>query len=396
MEKLRAKYLSLLSTIDLSIKRFIFEQIEWKDRLIIIQGQRGVGKTTLILQYIKTTQTDLSKTLYISMDDIYFSNNSLSDFVEKFVIDGGKYLLVDEIHRYKGWSQEIKNIYDFYPELKIVITGSSALDFYINSADLGRRASVYSLPELSFREYLLFIHKKAFNPILLEDIIENHEKIAVEINSKIKSVKLFKEYIQNGAYPFVINERNKYFEKLEAIINTVIDNDIPAIENISFESRIKLKKLLIMISSSTPFKVNFSELSRKLETSRDVLTKYLNLLYKSGLIKLLTTDGIGHAIIRKPDKIYISNTNLIFAISSNIDTGTLRETFFLNQLSYNHRITYPKTADFVVNNKYTFEIGGQNKTNKQIGSIENAFLAIDDIEYGYKNKIPLWMFGFLY
>ena len=396
MENLRNKYLRLLDSIDLTPKRFLYDKIIWEDRLIIIKGQRGTGKTTLVLQYIKSHFKDLSQTLYVSLDDIYFSKNSISSVVDEFVKDDGKYLFLDEVHRYKNWSQEIKNIYDFYPELKLVITGSSAIDFYINSSDLGRRASVYTLPELSFREYLNFVHIKKFRPYRLDDIVNKPEQISISINQEIKSIKLFHQYLMNGAYPFILHNENKFYEKLEAIINTVIDNDIPAVDNIQYETQLKLKKLLLVLASTSPFKVNISELSRKLMVTRDVLIKYLHLLSKGGVITLLSTDGIGHTIIKKPDKIYFSNTNIIYAISDDFNIGTIRETFFLNQVSSIYDIKYPKAGDFFVDGKYTFEVGGRNKTKKQIAHLENSFLALDDIEYGHKNKIPLWLFGFLY
>lgn len=396
MENLRIKYLRLLKTIGMEPKRFLYYQINWKDRLIVIKGQRGTGKTTLILQYIKSTFKNFDETLYVSLDDIYFSKNTLTELTEDFVTDGGKYLFIDEAHRYKGWSQELKNIYDFYPELRIVVTGSSALSFYISSADLGRRSSVYDLPELSLREFINYTKNTDFKAISLNDILYDHENISVEINSKIKSVKFFREYLQSGSYPFILEGKDKYLEKVASTINTVIDSDIPSIENINPESRIKLKKLLLTMATSTPFKVNISELSRKLETTRDVLTKFLNLLNKAGIIKFLTTEGKGHTIIRKPDKIYFSNTNLMFAIHNNIDTGTVRETFFLNQLSNNYHVSYPKNGDFLIDDKYIFEIGGKGKSFRQIKNQENAFIAADGLEYGHKNKIPLWLFGFLY
>jgi predicted AAA+ superfamily ATPase len=396
MEKLRVKYLRLLASVKVSPKRFLYDKINWHDRLIIIKGQRGTGKTTLLLQYIKTTFKDYSETLYVSLNDIYFSSNTLSDLVEKFVMNGGRFLFLDEVHRYKGWSEELKNIYDFYPDLQLIVTGSSALAFYINQADLGRRASVYDLPELSFREYLNLAHKTSFTTLQLSDILNQHEKMAMEINTKIKSVKLFREYLYSGAYPFVLEGKEKYFDKLEAIIGTVIDSDIPAIENITFESRIKLKKLLLLMATSSPFKVNISELSRKLQTTRDVLVKYLELLNKAGIIKFLTTEGIGHTLLRKPDKIYFSNSNLAYVFQDDPNKGTLRETFFLNQVSAGHSVLYPKAGDFMVNGKYTFEVGGKTKSSEQIKSVANAYLALDDMEYGYKNKIPLWLFGFLY
>ncbi len=397
MKTLRNKYLRLLSATQEKPKRFLFEQIDWNERLIIIKGQRGTGKTTLLLQHIKQRHSNnLDETLYISMDDIYFAAHNLSDFVEEFVIDGGRYLYIDEIHRYKNWSVEIKNIYDFYPDLNLIITGSSALSFYISSADLGRRAALYNLPELSFREYLNFTLNTGFPSYSLNEIIKKSETISVNINKEVKSLKEFRNYLKFGAYPFILNGKDRYFDKLEASINTVIDSDIPAIENISYDSRVKLRKLLYMMSSTLPFKINMSELSRKLETTRDMLSKYLELLNKAGIIKFLTTEGIGYTLIRKPDKIYFSNSNLIYALTANAETGTLRETFFLSQLSLSHKVNYPKQGDFMIDNKYTFEIGGKNKSYAQIKNLKNAYLALDDTEYGHGNTIPLWLFGFLY
>jgi predicted AAA+ superfamily ATPase len=396
VENLRKKYLRLLGSVDISKKRSLYSRIKWDDRLIIIRGQRGVGKTTLILQHIRETGMDPGEVLYVSLDDIYFSGHALSELVEEFVLEGGKYLYLDEVHRYPGWSQEVKNIYDFYPSLNLVLTGSSALSFYISGADLGRRAVVYHLPELSFREYLYFVHNLTFDIIPLADLLKHHERLALEVNAKVRSVKLFREYLRYGAYPFVLEGREGYPEKVEWLISTVIDNDIPAIENIAYESRMKMKKLLLMMATSSPMRVNLSELSRKVETSRDVLMKFLNLLVQAGIIRLLTTSGVGHTVLRKPDKIYFSNSNMLFSIYENADIGTARETFFLDQLSATHQVTYPKNGDFLVEGKYLFEVGGKNKTFRQIFDHPRPYLAVDDTEYGHKDRIPLWLFGFLY
>ena len=396
METLRKKYLRLLNSVPKYPKRFLFDKIDWNNRLIIIKGQRGTGKTTLILQHIKSAFDNLDDTLYVSLDDIYFSGNTLSGLAEEFVTNGGRYLFVDEVHRYKGWSRELKNIYDFYPSLHIVITGSSALSFFIGNADLGRRAVVYHLPEMSLREFILFTKRKEVKAYDLENILSNHETIEREVNAQIISVKCFKEFLRFGAYPFILEGKESYFDKVLSVINAVIDNDIPAIENISYDSRLKMKRLIFMISTTFPFKVNVSELSRKLGTSRDMFVKYLNLMEQSGVVKLLITGGKGHTVLRKPDKIYLSNSNMLYAINENADIGTVRETFFLNQLSSNFNVNYPGVGDFSVNNKYIFEIGGKGKTFEQIKRFDNAFLAIDDSDFGYKNKIPLWLFGLLY
>ncbi len=396
MEKLRNKFLRLLSQIKYDYKRYLFTQINWEDRLIIIKGQRGVGKTTLILQYIQSSDFDINKTLYISLDDIYFSNNVLSDLVETFVLNGGKNLFIDEVHRYQDWSIEIKNIYDFYPNLKIIATGSSTIAINKGEADLSRRASVYNLFGLSFREYISLFHNHNFKSLSLSEILSNHQNIVFEINKNIKPIELFSRYIKYGFYPFSDFNDVLYYEKLKAIINVIIDNDIPAIENINYETRIKIKKLLYLISAAVPFKPNISELSQKVGTSRDALLKYLYLLSNAEIINLLPQSGSAGSILKKPEKIYLNNTNLMLALDEFANIGTLRETFFMNQLNALFKVEAPKNGDFIVNNFYTFEIGGKNKTRKQISSIENSYTVIDNIEYGQANQIPLWLFGFLY
>ena len=396
MEKLRNKFLRLLNQQHHTYKRYLYDQINWNDRLIIIKGQRGVGKTTLLLQQIQNEFEDLSKTLYIALDDIYFSNNKLSELVEQFVLNGGMNLYIDEIHRYPDWSVELKNSYDFYPELKIIATGSSAIAIEEGKADLSRRASVYHLHTLSFREYIAMYHHIELDKLNLKEIITNHEPIAIEINRKIKPVELFNQYLQYGSYPFADTEDPLFYEKLKSIVNLIIDNDIPAVENISYETRIKIKKLLLLISGAVPFKPNIADLSKKVGTSRDVLLKYLHLLSNAGIINLLSQEGSAGSILQKPEKIYLNNPTLMLALDEGADKGTLRETFFMNQVSVNHKVSAPKAGDFHVASRYTFEVGGKNKTQKQIAGIKSAFTAIADIEYEQGNRIPLWMFGFLY
>lgn len=374
----------------------MYQQINWNDQLIIIKGQRGVGKTTLLLQYIVSEIENLTEALYISLDDIYFSNNSLSDTVEEFVQNGGKYLFIDEIHRYINWSVELKNIYDFYPELKVVATGSSAIAIHEGEADLSRRASVYQLNTLSLREYVLLFHNIELPVLSINEIIQNHQQISIDFNRKIKPLKLFNEFLEIGSYPFARLNDAIYYDKLKSIVNLIIDNDISSVENITYETRIKLKKLLYLIATTVPFKPNITELSNKVATSRDVLLRHMYLLARSGLINLLSHDGTGASILQKPDKIYINNPTLMYALDERVNRGTLRETFFMNQLSAVHTVTYPKSGDFLVNNQYLFEIGGKNKTNKQIAGINQAYTALDDIEHGLGTKIPLWLFGFLY
>lgn len=396
MEALRNKYLRLLNATQFGFKRYLYHQINWDDRLIVIKGQRGVGKTTLLLQYLKSEVQNHSEALYITLDDIYFTNTSLSELAEDFVLNGGKHLFVDEVHRYPNWSTEIKNIYDFYPDLKVVATGSSAIAIHEGEADLSRRASVYHLQTLSLREYIALTQGVDLNPVDFQDVIQNHEKIAADLNQKIKPILVFNAFLRNGSYPFAKQEDPLFYDKLKTIVNLIIDNDITAVENITYESRIKIKKLLYLISTSVPFKPNIAELSKKVGTSRDVLLKHLHLLSQSGIINLLTQSGVGNSIMQKPDKIYINNPSLMYALDERVNKGTLRETFFMNQVSVTNQVSYPKVGDFLVDNTYLIEVGGKNKTHKQIEGINNAFVVQDDIEYGFKTKIPLWLFGFLY
>jgi uncharacterized protein len=396
MENLRNKFLRLLNHIDFDYKRYLYDQIHWNDRLIVIKGQRGVGKTTLLLQYIKNEIPDLTKTLYVSLDDIYFSSNTLSGLVEEFVLNGGVNIFIDEVHRYPNWSVELKNIYDFYPELRIIATGSSAISIEKGKADLSRRASIYQLHTLSFREFIALVHNIKIESLSLEEVLHEHEQKAIELNKFIKPVELFNQFIKYGSYPFADIKDALYYDKLKSIVNLIIDNDIPSIENISYETRIKIKKLLFLISAAVPFKPNISELSQKVGTSRDVLLKYLNLLSSAGIINMLNQSGSAGSILQKPEKIYLNNPNLMLALDEKANIGTLRETYFMNQLSVNHKVSTPKAGDFLVNDLYTFEVGGKSKTQKQIANIENSFTSIADIEYGHNNRIPLWMFGLLY
>lgn len=396
MEKLRNKFLQLLNVTRFHRKRYLYHDINWKDRFIIIKGQRGVGKTTMLLQYIQSELINLDTTLFISLDDIYFTSHRLSDLAETFIQNGGTHLFIDEIHRYPDWSIELKNLYDFYPNLKIIATGSSAIAIDNKKSDLSRRASVYHLPTLSLREYLFLSDIAEFERFTLKDIVTKHQQIAIAINQKIKPIEQFNHFTNHGAYPFIQKDDPLFRDKLTHVVNTIIENDMPAIENINYETQIKIKKLLYVISKSVPFKPNISELSKKIGTSRDVLLNYLHLLSASGIINLLKQSGSPGSILQKPEKIYINNTTLLLALNENANKGTLRETFFMNQVMGMHEITASKKGDFFVDNHYTFEVGGKNKSKKQIAGIDQSYTVVSDIEYGINNKIPIFLFGFLY
>ncbi|MCF6241011.1 MAG: AAA family ATPase [Bacteroidales bacterium] len=397
MEKLFNNSIKKIEHTKLDFKRFLMKRINWKRRLIGIKGARGTGKTTLLLQYIKENFGLSDEALYVSLDNIYFSEYKLIDLADTFVKFGGKYLFLDEVHKYPNWSREIKNIYDDYPELKIVFTGSSILEIDKSEADLSRRAVIYQLPVLSLREYVSIKYGIRHNAYSLAEILENHKEIAREINKTIKPVKVFNDYSKIGAYPFFTEAELEYESHLQRIINLILETDLPAFNSIDYSSIMNLKKLLLVISESVPFKPNISKLSVKIGVTRDTLIKYLAYLEKAHLILLLRSNTKGISKMAKPEKIFLNNSNLLFALQAQgANAGTVRETFFFNQLSVFHKVEHPAKADFIIDNTHTFEIGGKNKTQKQIAHIPNSYLVSDDIEYGFKNKIPLWLFGFLY
>lgn len=387
-----------LANVETDFIRYLYHEIKWKDRLIGITGARGTGKTTLMLQYIKNTFGISDTALYVSMDDYYFTQNRLFELAEEFYVDGGRNLFIDEVHKYPLWATEIKNLYDTYADLKIVFSGSSALEIHKATADLSRRAAVYKLHELSFREYLNLSTKGSFQKYSLEDVLKNHLKITTVITKGISILTHYKAYTQKGAYPFFMDSEGQFYERLKSTINVIIENDLPSIENINYQTTQKLRKLISLIADSVPFKINISELSRKTSISRDVLLRLLYILERANLINGIRQKGAPTGHLTKPDKIYLNNTVLLNALNSNIKTsiGTVRETFFMNQLMLNHQVNSIVKGDFLIDHTYTFEIGGKNKTKKQIIGIENAFIAADNIEHGYKQTIPLWLFGFLY
>jgi len=397
MQRLREISNDKINRTPLVFKRFLLNKIEWNDRLIGISGARGCGKTTLMLQYIKTKIPTGNEVLYVSLDDIYFSENKLVYFAEDYHKKGGNYLFLDEVHKYPNWSQELKNIYDNLPDLKVVFTSSSALDIYRGSHDLSRRAMVYHLPGLSFREFIELRYKIEFPIFTLNEILTIDEKTIWGIIEKIKPMKLFPEYLKSGYYPFFNEAKNNYLERLLLTINLVLESDLPSIYNLNYYSVQKIRKMLAVVSRIAPFKPNVQKLAAQSGISRDSLLKYLFYLEKAQIIKWLGKDTFGINYLNKPDKLYLNNTNLMYALTSETtNIGTLRETFFLNQLSVNHKINYPKVGDFLVDGEYLFEVGGISKTRKQILDIKNAFIAADNIEYRFENKIPLWLFGFLY
>ena len=397
MNILFERYRKKLSSAQVSFIRNIFFEIDWTDRLIGLRGSRGIGKTTILLQYLKLNHANDETTLYVSLDNIWFSEQNLVDFVDDFVKRGGKKLFIDEIHKYPNWAQELKNIYDDFPEVQIVFTGSSLLEILNARADLSRRAVMYSMQGLSFREYLNLEHGFEFSSLTLKEIIDNHVKIASEIVQKIQPIKYFSSYLKTGYYPFFRENPNTYDQRLEEIVNFILEIELPTLRQVDPSYIIKLKQLLLVISSSVPFKPNVTKLAERIGINRNTLISYFHYLEESGLTMQLFKDAKGITRLQKPDKLYLDNTNLLYTIApQNVQIGHVRETFFANQLAHKHLVEYTDVGDFKINRELTFEIGGKHKTKEQIKELQNAYIAADDIEIGFQEKIPLWLFGFLY
>lgn len=398
MEKLFQQFRRRISGVSTDSIRYLFDEINWNDRLISIKGARGVGKTTILLQHIKLNRNLDGESLYVSMDDLYFQAHTLTDLVEEFYTNNGKFLYIDEVHKYDNWSIELKNIYDNFDDLNIVFTSSSLLEINKGAADLSRRAVTYELKGLSFREYLKLENEISLPFMSVENIINEHERIAQSVSEIIRIIPHFKNYLEYGYYPFYKEGIDSYAGKLNNVINLIIETDIPSVYKIEYRTINKIKRLLYMISTALPYIPNISKLSEQLETSSRTSTlMYLNYLEKANLISNLKTDSKGNNFMVKPDKIYFENTNLMYVIGSlHANVGTIRETFFYNQVSAKYQVNTSKDGDFLVDNKFTFEIGGKGKKSTQIKSIEQAYIAADNIEIGFRNKIPLWLFGMTY
>lgn len=398
MEKLFEKYIQKLQIVSTVFTRSILNDINWNARLIGIKGARGIGKTTLLLQYIKINHShELEKTLYVSIDSIWFSNNSLVDLVDEFIKKGGLYLFIDEVHKYPNWSQEIKNIYDDYPQLKIVFTGSSLLEILNARADLSRRAVIYSMQGLSFREYIAIETGIHLSILKLEDILKNHLTYSQEILKQIKPFIHFDRYLQMGYYPFYKEEKELFSQRLNEVVNMILEIELPLLRNLEIAYIHRIKQLLVILIESVPFTPNITKISSKIGINRATLLSYLHYLEEAELTIHLNNETGGLSKLQKPTKLYLNNTNLMYILKNDkINVGTLREIFIANQLKYKHKISLPSKGDFLIDNTYTIEIGGKEKTFKQIEDLENSYVAADDIEIGFGNKIPLWLFGFLY
>ncbi|MDR1652794.1 MAG: AAA family ATPase [Prevotellaceae bacterium] len=400
MKQLFSAFYRKSEETDMRFERYLKNQVDWSNRLIAITGARGTGKTTMLLQHIKEQfGNNPEDVLYAGLDNIYFSSNNLYSLADDFYSLGGKELYLDEVHKYPTWSQEIKNIYDDFPKLKIVFTGSSMLQIFKSDADLSRRVRHFQLFGLSFREFLIFegLLQKSQTPFSLEEILENHVSIAQKLIREITPLPAFYKYLQYGYYPYYQEDIAGYGERVLQTFNTVMESDLPNVESIDFYSINRIKKLFYILSEMVPFTPNISQLSQMVDVTRASLMNYLQLLEKSHSVLLLKQKSTGIRQMVKPEKIYLQNTNYNYALSAeNPEIGNLRETFFFNQMQQNHKVTYTEQTDFCVDDKYYFEIGAKNKTAKQIKNLDNTYLALDGLTTGFRNEIPLWIFGFLY
>ena len=389
MDKLFEYSNKLIQESDTNFLRYMYNEINWQNRMIGLIGPRGVGKTTLILQYIKQNLNP-AETLYVTAEDFYFVNNRITELVDTFVKHGGKYLFIDEIHKYKDWAKELKLIYDYYKNLKLVFTGSSVLDIKKGASDLSRRAIIYNMQGLSFREYLQLFHTISAKVYSLEEIVQHK----VEIVDLEHPLPLFSDYLERGYYPFALEEG---FEiRLKQIINQTLENDIPMYADMNVATGRKLKQLLAIIAKSAPFKPNMSKIAEMLAASRNNIANYCLYIEEAGMIAQLRDHTGGIRGLGKVDKIYLDNTNLIYSLAEDASNkGNIRETFFLNQMRVKQDVVSSSVADFLIDDK-TFEVGGKNKKQKQIKEIENGYIVKDDIETGFLNVIPLWQLGLTY
>lgn len=386
----------LINNLTNDYERGVRNRVFWEDRLLGITGARGIGKTTLLLQRMRKLNNG-AESLYISMDDSYFLKTSLIDFLEYFRASGGKYLFIDEVHKYPSWARELKNFYDFYKDVKIVFTGSSAVDIYRQDVDLSRRAAMYELCGLSFREYLMFKGVAELPVITLEEITTNHEKLSFDFAREFNPLPHFKDYLESGYYPFFMESESSYLMRVEQVVRIIVETDLQFIKEVSLENTRNILKLLKILATTVPFKPNISSLSEKVGVDRVSLINYLHYLEKARLVNLLQAHGKRVTKLMKPDKLYLENSNIQFALADgNVDSGSMRELFFMNQIkNIGKEATLPKNGDFLVDG-ITYEIGGKNKTTKQIAEVKDSFIVSDNIDFGRGNKIPLWMFGLMY
>jgi predicted AAA+ superfamily ATPase len=396
MITLKRQYVQLLKYISVAHIRELYHQISWDARLVGIKGARGVGKTTMMLQRIKLAFEDTSKALYVTLDDVWFAGHTLLDLAQLAREDGITHLFIDEVHRLPGWQRQIKNIYDFYPEMHVVFTGSSLLELDQSVADLSRRCLMYSLPGLSFREYLGFQGIER-SKVDLSDILYHHDSVAPDCAKDIDVLAHFRKYLRHGFYPFYTTESEaNYLVRVRNMIASVIDYDIPAVEKVEYATLLKAKQLLTVMASQTPSPLNAVATARMMEITPNQLVKILSLLERSQILRLLYYKAERNPrSMAKPQKVLLDNPSLLYALGY-ADLGKIRESFLASMMAHDHEVAYPKDGDLIVDGRYLFEVGGAGKGFQQIKDLPDSFVAADDIAFGFGNKIPLWLFGFLY
>jgi predicted AAA+ superfamily ATPase len=387
---------NLLRQVRNKFRRYLHNQINWEQHMIGIKGPRGAGKTTLMLQHLKYDLGLPSDALYITADHSWFYTHTLVDTANDWYKLGGKILFIDEVHKYLGWSVELKNIYDGLPEMKVIFSASSALEIYRGEADLSRRVVTYLLAGLSFREFLILTSETKFDSVTIEDIKNNHLNLSRTITENFRPLPAFLKYLGTGYLPIIVEGEDTYLMKLNQVINTIVDSDLAYIASYNSGTAVKVKKLLGVIAESVPFKPNIAALARKLDLSRDSVYQYIYQLKDARLLNTLSQEGKGVSTLQKPDKIFLENTNLAFALKENPDIGNIRETFLFNQLlNAGLKVTFPDKGDFAIDG-LTIEVGGKGKDTSQIRHLDDYLIAADDIEIGGGKRVPLWLFGFLY
>lgn len=395
-QQLENLYLAKIKKVNTRFVRYLYNTINWDVRLIGIKGARGVGKTTLLLQRIKMAYKKTDTVFYVSLDNMWFQSNTLPELVDWLYMHGVRGLFLDEVHKYPNWSLVIKNLYDTYDDLSIVYTGSSMLEIDNSRVDLSRRQTLYTMQGMSFREYLAMYKIREVEPVTVTQLLEEHQELAMDICRDIPVAKHFAAYLKSGYYPYAMEAGGDYLSRLSETTRLVIETDMPAVETVSYATVQKAKQLLMVVAEHVPLVPNVAKLSAQLETTRDSCLKMLYTLDRAGLLLLLTRNVKDYKHLVAPEKIFLGNTNLMYALGSVVNEGTLRETFFLNQLTQNHNVNAPSQGDFLIDGKCLFEVGGKNKTFEQVKDVADSYLAVDGIEIGSGRRIPLWMFGLLY
>lgn len=387
----------LVQRVPTAFNRYLAAEINWNNRLTGIKGARGTGKTTLLLQWLQKQAMPASEAAYFTLDDLYFLTHTLVETAQSFHQQGGKVLVLDEVHKYTHWAREIKILFDRNNDLRIIFTGSSIIDISRQEADLSRRALMYELPGLSFREYLMMNGIGDFPPLSLQQIVEGGTSMRKMFPEQFRPLAYFNDYLRHGYYPFSKEDPAGYFQRLRQLVRLIVEYDMAEIKGFDIRNAKKLLQLLYIISQQVPFKPNLIKLSEKSGIHRNSIGNYMHFLEEARLIRLLYPSGISIATLQKPEKVYLNNTNLMFALANEKpSTGTIRETFVYSQLNVHHLVTQPKVGDFETDEGLIFEVGGTGKGSKQISGQKNARIVMDNIEFPVSNAIPMWMLGFLY